>query len=215
MLYIIAGHGGSDPGAIGGGYSEHAINVEIARAIKRSAKDSTCVVLDTDIDHYAAQTMATIKTAADDVVLEVHMDAYPDPSAKGGHVIIWKGYDPDDYDEGLEEMLKDWLPGRAVTMVKRGDLYNCNVAAKRGINYRLVEFGFITNPDDRAFILNNLDKIGRRVCEVFGISRYDGTEKTPKLVKTMLVKDVKKWYRINEDVEFFIDMVRYPEYTME
>lgn len=54
-------------------------------------------------------------------------------------------------------------------IVGRSDLSNPNVAAMRGYNYRLVEFGFITNEKDLAVFNSRMDEIAKGVLEAFGI----------------------------------------------
>lgn len=43
------------------------------------------------------------------------------------------------------------MPGRAENIKYRSDLANVDRAAKRGLNYRLMECGFIDNDQDRKF----------------------------------------------------------------
>ena len=62
-------------------------------------------------------------------IVELHMDGASASSARGGHVIINSGYDPDKYDKALAEFISGILPGRASTIAKRSDLANPKRAA--------------------------------------------------------------------------------------
>ena len=44
-------------------------------------------------------------------------------------------------------------------------MYNLNTAANRGISYRLLELGFITNSGDRQKTIGNMDSLARKLAE--------------------------------------------------
>lgn len=205
MLYIIAGHGGYDPGACVGAYKEHDFNVMIAQSIVKYADKNKCKLLNTDINHYQEQTLNKMTFKPKDMVLEIHMDSYTSESACGGHVIINSRFTPDKYDKKLEELLKEILPGRSETMVKRSDLYNCNVCANRNVNYRLIEVGFITNTRDRNLVLNSHEYIGREICKIFEIEKQEEVKPKPK--PETREKDVDVNVKICEEVTIHIDKI--------
>lgn len=196
-LWIIAGHGGGDPGASGGGYDEETLNRLICQNIKDLDPDRV-VYLDPEIDHYQAHTLGSLTIPKDDCVLEIHMDAFGDPSAKGGHVIINSRFNPDKWDKNLADMITAVLPGRSQALVKRGDLYNANVCGNRGINYRLLECGFITNEHDRNYIINNTANFAASILSCFDIFKPEPViPPAPKEEKTITIKifidDKGKW----------------------
>ena len=98
------------------------------------------------------------------------MDASGVPGAHGAHVIIKKGFEADEYDRALADRLSAMMPGRADKLVKVSNLANVNRAARRGINYRLVENGFIDSDVDLAYFNSHVDDIAMVYLEVFGIS---------------------------------------------
>ena len=85
-------------------------------------------------------------------------------------MIIKSGYTADVYDTALANFIGGILPGRAQLIVGRSNLANPNRAAAKGYNYRLVEFGFITNATDVSIFNNHMDDIARGVLSAFGIS---------------------------------------------
>ena len=166
-LFVICGHGAGDPGADGGGYTE-AERVRALAARIKALGGSEVELGDTSRNWYRDGGISRLETSAP--VVELHMDASGVPGAKGAHVIIKRGFSPDAYDKALAAKLSAMMPGRAETIVCRSDLANPNRAARRGINYRLVENGFIDSPIDLAYFNSHVDDIARVYLEVFGIT---------------------------------------------
>lgn len=167
-LYLIAGHGAGDPGAIGNGFEE-AERVRTLCARIKALGGENVVYLDPTKNWYKTNGIGMLSVEDNASLMECHMDSGAS-SARGGHVIIYGGYEPDEYDIALADMMGDIFPGRSQKIVKRTDLANPKRAAQRGINYRLCEFGFITNQDDIATFNNNLTEIATRILEIFGIN---------------------------------------------
>lgn len=166
-LYVIAGHGAGDPGACGNGYQE----AERVRALAKEivARGNGQVGhYDYDRDCYQDNGLSGYNPGCP--VMELHMDS-ASASARGGHVIIPVGYGgPDEHDNALAAMLGEMLPGRPNLIVERDDLQNCNVAKSRGIDYRLVEFGFISNTTDLGIFNANIGTLADRILSIFGIA---------------------------------------------
>ena len=108
------------------------------------------------------------------------MDGASASSARGGHVIINSGYDPDKYDKALAEFISDILPGRSSTIVKRSDLANPKRAAAKGYPYRLLECGFITNAQDVKIFNGQMDDLAKGILSVFGIKATGSAAGTSK-----------------------------------
>lgn len=171
-LFIICGHGAGDPGCCAGGYTE----AERVRALGQRIKDlggSEVELGDTSRNWYADGGVNRLRTDAP--VVELHMDASGAATAHGAHVIIKDGFEPDTYDKALADKLSEFMPGRAQKLVKRSDLANINRAAARGINYRLVENGFIDNGGDLQKFNENIDELARIYLESFGIKASAST----------------------------------------
>lgn len=162
-LYVICGHGAGDSGAVGGGHTEADLVRRLGRRIKELGGDDV-ILHDTAQNVYASRAMRSISFPSGVAVVELHMDA-AGGSAHGAHVIINKAFSADSYDRHLAQALSSMMPGRAETIVGRGDLLNCNVAKSRGINYRLIENGFIDNAGDREYFLAHIDDIARVYLE--------------------------------------------------
>lgn len=171
-LYVICGHGAGDPGACANGYTEAERVRALGARIAELGGDEVCL-LDTSRDWYADGGINSLSIPSDACLVELHMDS-AGPSARGGHVIIAAGAGgADAYDRALADFISGVFPGRSQAIVERSDLANPNRALSRGINYRLVENGFITNIDDVLAFNNRMDEIAQGYLSAFGIEGGD------------------------------------------
>lgn len=167
-LWVCCGHGAGDSGAVGNGYTEAERVRALGTRIKELGGDGV-VLMDQRRNWYADHGFDTVQIPKGDAVVELHMDSGA-AGARGGHVIYKAGFAPDAYDRALADAISGIFPGRAQTLVGRTDLRNCNVCAARGINYRLVEHGFISDAGDVATFNSKIDEITRMYLTIFGIS---------------------------------------------
>ena len=167
-LWVCCGHGAGDSGAVGHGYTEAERVRALGSRIKELGGDGV-VLMDQRRNWYADHGFDTVSIPKGDAVVELHMDSGA-AGARGGHVIYKAGFAPDAYDRALADAISGIFPGRAQTLVGRTDLRNCNVCASRGINYRLVEHGFISDAGDVATFNARIDEIARAYLTIFGIS---------------------------------------------
>ena len=194
-LFIIAGHGAGDPGACANGFSEAERVRALAMRIKALGGEQVTLG-DFNRDYYADNGISSLDIPADWQITELHMDSAA-AGAKGGHVIIKAGFDPDQYDNALASFIGGVLPGRSNLIVGRDDLANPNRAAARGYSYRLVEVGFITNTGDLTIFNNQMDGIARGILEAFGIK----SNAEPPKPKTPL------WYQAHVSGKGWMDAV--------
>lgn len=167
-LYVICGHGAGDPGACANGYAEAERVRALGARIAELGGSEVCL-LDTSRDWYADGGINSLTIPSDACLVELHMDS-ASASARGGHVIIAAGGGGADvYDRALADFISGIFPGRSQPIVERPDLANPNRALSRGINYRLVENGFITNIDDVLAFNSRMDEIAEGYLAAFGI----------------------------------------------
>lgn len=177
MLYVIAGHGAGDPGAVGNGRTEAGLVRELAARLASIGEDAV-EVLDASRNWYADGGISRLSLPAGAQLLELHMDSGP-ASAHGAHVIINGRYSADAYDTALASFLGGFMPGRAQAIVGRTDLANSNRAAAKGIGYRLAECGFITNAGDVDRFTGRMDELAAGILAAFGISTEGEGMATP------------------------------------
>lgn len=194
-LYIVAGHGAGDPGACAGGQSEADLVRQLAWRIKELGGDYVTVG-NTEEDWYQSGRFGWESIPDDWAVCELHMDS-AGPGARGGHIIINGAFEPDAFDCALADGIAEFFPGRSVAVARRGDLANCNTCANRGINYRLVENGFISYDGDRSKFINQMDDLARVYLHAAGIT----TDPEPEYVPPREVHiwetngtDAQKWW---------------------
>ena len=111
-------------------------------------------------------------------------------TAKGGHVIIKEGYNPDQYDTALANFTGSFFLGRANKVVGRAHLANVNRAATKGYSYRLLENGFISNHEDLNKFNSQIDDLARGILKAFGIT------------SAALVASVKKTEPVDGEIKF-------------
>lgn len=168
-LFIICGHGEGDPGAIGYGCNEAERTRELGSKIKEYGGDNV-ILGDTTKNWYKSNLVNNNNIPKGALVLELHLDSSPSTSAKGGHVIIDADLKPDKYDEALANFITSIFPGRAEKIEGRNNLANLNRAQAAGINYRLLECGFISNAADIQTFNSNVDTIAKGILKCFGIT---------------------------------------------
>ena len=174
---LIAGHGMQrngrfDPGATGIiRKGEHKYMVEdLFPAMRKFLPKNHNVVFFTkhkvsnhgDLLRLAKQYNAT-------EVTEFHYDAATQ-AARKGHVIVHSNKTPDNMDVALRNAIRNMLGVRYSHkgysgMSGRSNLYNVNLAHRNGLNYRLLELGFGTNPQDANIMVNQVDEYAKELVK--------------------------------------------------
>jgi N-acetylmuramoyl-L-alanine amidase len=167
-LFIICGHGAGDPGAIGNGYNEAERVRTLAAKIKELGGDNV-IIGDTTKNWYKSKMVNNTNIPKGCLVLELHTDSNITTNAKGAHVIIDANLNADKYDEALANFISGMFPGRSQKLIKRNDLANPNRAQAAGINYRLMECGFISNAGDMKIFNSKMDEIAKGILKCFDI----------------------------------------------
>ena len=199
-LFVIAGHGAGDCGAVGNGYQE----AERVRALAQRIKDfggANVVLGNFNRNYYKDNGISSLTISKEYKIIELHMDSGAS-TARGGHVIIKEGFKPDSYDNALAKLVGDMFPGRSSKIVGRSNLANVNRAAKKGYNYRLVECGFISNAEDVKIFNTRMDEFAKGILSCFGIGASSNaptpsplppvSPKPPQKPSTPVVKDYLK-----------------------
>lgn len=170
-ILLVSGHGYNDVGAVGNGTNERDfirkhITPNVARHIKSMGHTVEIYNPKWDMFQDTKAGYGLYRYRGQNiVVVEFHLDS-ASSRATGGHVIIYKGYKPDKIDIELSKAIERHVGLRGgVGIHGRNDLLNINVAHKLGINYRLVELGFISNPNDMRKIRNSLNEYTKDIAK--------------------------------------------------
>lgn len=179
---LVMGHGAGDPGAPGahgahgahgnGTTEAHFLQSKFLPQLRKYAKEVknsriTCynpkhdIVRDTLVFHKGSYKISKKTT-----VIMFHLDAGGGAYAHGGHVIIHRPT-PTKRDRRLTHVIKKYVGLNPAYhgYSYRTNLRNCNVLRRRGIDYSLVEMGFITNKHDFKKINQHLDQIVKNDIE--------------------------------------------------
>ncbi|WP_414049762.1 N-acetylmuramoyl-L-alanine amidase [Macrococcus animalis] len=167
-IMLVSGHGYNDPGAVSGKYTErdlireHVVDT-VAKYLKLAGHKVSIYGKKQDMyqdtvyglnkGNYKDYGIYWVKSQGYDICVEFHLDASLKPDVDGGHVIIGGGLKPDKIDLGIQAAIAkhvDALHGISA----RDNLGHPKIAKQIGLNYRLVELGFITNKGDVDVILN-------------------------------------------------------------
>lgn len=100
-----------------------------------------------------------------DHILESHMDAFSNKTAEDAHIVVRAGYAADAADKAIVAVLEKYFGLRYNDGISyRTDLLNMNDAVGRA-SYRLVEFGFITNDNERKIFVSQMDNIAKDIAK--------------------------------------------------
>ena len=169
-IYIAAGHGGSDPGAVIGKYIEKALTLKTALACQNYLRNYECETVmarTTDKSCTVAYKMEEVEKKRPSLVLEIHYNA---GGGEGCEVYYWHTHAPSKSlaQKVLAEMVKLGQKSRGIKESKAGTSYNfgmCRQAATTGIPSILGEYAFVDNAKDQAKI--NSDAKLRAVGEAY------------------------------------------------
>lgn len=167
---FVMGHGAGDKGAQGSGTNEREFTRnEVLPRLRRYApllKNSTVDFYDPNRDMYQDSVAGGGAWTISDSyasVTEIHLDSKEGGPGTGGHVIAHPGNNTPQnlaIAQTIKKYVGAWNPKFPTDgMSYRTDLYNLNILQDRNIPYRLVELGFINNPEEVAKIRANLDNI--------------------------------------------------------
>src|SRR5690625_4700892 len=176
---FIAGHGkqkdGSfDPGA--SGYikkGEHKyVKEDLFPAMKKYVPKGEKVVFFSDhkVNSYGDLVSLAKKHNAK-TVTDVQLNTHTlDASARCGQVIVHSNYKSDKVDLTLRDAIKKMVGVRYSHkgydgISGRNNLYNVNVAAQNGVNYRLIELGFGTNKKDADIMVKKVDEYAKELIK--------------------------------------------------
>jgi len=168
-ILLVAGHGAGDPGAVNGSDNERDAMRALAKAVKALLPNTVDVYATTRNMYYDTVNGAGMHTTSYKEVIELHMDSERTGTVRGGHVIIRTGYKPDALDKRLADAVKHLVGIKGQFLNAQGfsyrtNLLNLNIAARRGISYRLVEFGFISNVQDRKAMITEVNNAAERIA---------------------------------------------------
>ena len=184
-IVIDAGHGGRDGGAVGkaSGITENELNLQYAETIKTICEGPGMRVVMTRSDLSGLYSPVAdnkkrsdmearqkiIQESGADVVLSVHMNAFPLTSSRGAQVFFdSKNQGGKELAQSIQTSLHDSI-AYAKSSASDGDLYILNCTQIPGA---LVEFGFLSNLEEEKLLLDESYRQDICYAVVCGILDY-------------------------------------------
>ena len=162
VIAIDAGHGGSDPGAIGPtNYMEKTATLAVAKRVQALLEQAGARVIMTrqedrdvfgpkasDVEELNARSTVANNRKAD-VFLSIHMNAFTDPSVGGTSTYY---YQKTKYDSMLAQSLQTSLVEAGKLQDRRVNQANFYVIKRTRMPAALIELAFISNPDEEKLL---------------------------------------------------------------
>lgn len=172
IIVLDPGHGGKDPGAMSGSYTEKAIVLKVSNLVKQKLEAQGAVVKMTRTgDTYPTlpERVAFTKNNYGEIFLSIHVNAASSTSAQGAET-FYSVSTGDMYKEDID--LATFVNNQ---IVKNADMKNRGVRKypyyvinNMIIPSVLVELGFISNAADREKLVSN------KYVEIYAQSIYNG-----------------------------------------
>lgn len=217
-ILVICGHGQGvynyDVGCVHGQQTEADYVRRFASAMRKYDGGQIDYITDYNVFDYDSKIggyFAGFAQSGYQAIIELHVDAAASPYAEDGHVIILDGYEPDDLDYRIKDVIAkhvgsnrgDWNhDGILDGIAGRDNLWNVNQASAYGLNYRLVELGFMSNNEERNYLYNNIDTYAKDM--VAAILNNAPKEKNilwdmPIIGEQYLTSDVMAYYALKNN----------------
>jgi N-acetylmuramoyl-L-alanine amidase len=168
---IIAGHGGSDPGAISKrGHKEKDITLEIAKRLRALLRDKGAVALlnrEGDEGMSLDEQAQFAESNQADLLVSVHLNSFVNETASGAETFYYKPVDYALAKSVHEELLK--VTGQKDRGLRKSMLHNLNHTTMPGV---LIEPLFMSNPREEKLVLTPefQQKLARGI--VAGLEQY-------------------------------------------
>ena len=172
-VYLDAGHGGHDPGALGNGLREKDIALSVTLKIGNILKNHGVNVgysRTTDVFLELADRATRANSFGGNVFVSVHCNAFADTSAKGVETYSYPG---STIGANLSKAIQNSIISSGAYTTNRGTK-TADFAVLRLTNMpaALVELGFITNTQDANILKNRQEELAVAVSK--GILNYLG-----------------------------------------
>lgn len=217
VIVIDAGHGGTDPGALGADAEESDITLaaalELRRQLEATGRYRVVMTRSTDVLVPLARRVSIARDAGADLFISLHADAGRDPTTRGASVYTlsdrgteraasqvlsggaYGGMDLPAGDPAVRRVLLDLTQratlnrssvfagilldhvGREAPLLARSHRNeNLAVLLAPDVPAVLLEMGFITNPEDEAYLANAGSRRELMTAVVLAIDAYFAPE---------------------------------------
>ncbi|MDD7319286.1 MAG: N-acetylmuramoyl-L-alanine amidase [Prevotellaceae bacterium] len=182
-IWIDAGHGGKDPGAVGGGLKEKDIALSVALKVGKILKNRGLNVdytRTTDVflpisKREGTTRMDKANKANADIFVSIHCNSAANTSAQGLEVF---SYPTSNKGTKLSEAIYNNVKSKGLYTKLRGTK-KANFAVLRETRAvaALIELAFISNAEDRKLLINKQNEfaeaIANGICEYLGVKQME------------------------------------------
>ena len=209
-ICIDAGHGGTDPGACHGALYEKDVVLDIALHLEKMLKNAGYEVFMTrtsDVFNTPAEKAFMANNSKADYFISIHCNAYLDPSANGTETLVYElNGEGGRLAKQVQKSLLETLETRDRGVKERKDLIVINSTRMPAI---LVETAFISNPDEKAILLDSKKRKAIAQAIFSGIQRHLGFEPTTEEIMDQYKKEVKKLYNFSDETIEYLAAYRF------
>lgn len=169
-LFLIAGHGGKDPGAVSGSYIERDLAIELRFLVNNELRKLNIISNMDANENYLAQTLSWLKGkfTAKDVIIDIHWNASSNPTANGTEVIIPEMFSQ--YERSFAEALASTIA--SIGFKNRGVKPETDTARKKLAIMRpsaeniLIEVCFISNAQDMLLYQRSKQLLAKKLAYI-------------------------------------------------
>ncbi len=194
FIIIDPGHGGADGGAQSGDVQEKTIALEISNKLRDYLQQQGALVQmlreeDTDLAQDGTKGLSRRKTedlkkrvqivneSEADLFISIHLNAIPSPRWRGAQTFYFSTFqENEDVAKFIQDELRNNLGNTTRQAKAINNVYLLKSAKKPGA---LVEVGFLSNPEEKALLVQDKyqDKVAASIYT--GINRYFSNESNP------------------------------------
>lgn len=198
-VFLDAGHGGKDPGALGNGLKEKDITLSVTLKVGEILKNHGITVgysRTTDVFVELADRAKKANNFGADVFVSIHTNAAENINAKGVETFSYPGSVKG---SRLAQAIQDSVLDDKLYTINRGTK-TANFAVLRLTNMpaALVEMGFITNGEDANILKNRQNElaiaIAKGVLKFLGVP-FNASNNTIKVSINGKVREVKGYFK--------------------
>lgn len=169
-IFISAGHGGIDSGAVGNGYIERDLAIELRDLVVKELQVLGVVPIVDDNRNALKETLAWLrgKFGSKDVLFDIHWNAAASKDAKGSEVII-----PDVASQFEKDLAKSLLKVLTDVGFKDRGVKAENLTARKRLGWMrpsaenvLIEICFISNSTDMKLYQANKHNISKKLASI-------------------------------------------------
>lgn len=201
MIYIDAGHGGKDGGAISNGVKESTINLAVSNYLAKEFEQQGFAYKCCRTDDATSKTLEERVKEANNwgayIYLSIHCNASEKTAPNGTITYIYSyGGESEKIADKIQARLQ---PLNGVSEWERVEDDNFYVLRKTTMPAVLIELGFITNATDRAALTNTETQkqiakdICKAICEYYGIEYKGGNTMAKDNTPDKYAKEAIEW----------------------